>query len=472
MRKMNAVTIDPEKRTVVAGGGCIWAEIDAAAAVAKLSLVGGTVNQTGVAGYTTGGGFGWLTGQHGLAVDNMLAAEVVTADGVIRTCSETEEADLFWALRGAGHMFGVVTSFTFQAHPQPEKVFGGMVIFPPTPECVKHLVKFATGLQDTSDGRSGMFCGFATPPGMGKRVIFGACFHDGPEDEGRKIFAPFVGDAPEPPLRMNLSMITFLAMNEVLAMAAASEGRRVSKGACYEGPLPPEAFQKVLDMYEDFIANVCPEAGEAGSCLFEFYPLSKVMSVPSAATAFVTRGRHSNTMMIPRWRSEKYDTACRQFAQDSMEALKQIVRDRGGATGEYINYDGIGTPAEKTYGDNFPRLAAIKARYDPDNVFTKRQGLRAPDKNQPAEKEAVVADPHEHVDSEGDSSVTEESTGPTTPVSTVAEPVTHEIRISAKGGVDERTEEILKEVRSATAKLAGVNAVVTVTPVAEGMLVE
>ena len=497
LRKLNTVTVDPANRTVTCAGGCIWAEIDAAAAAHNLSLVGGTVNRTGVAGYTTGGGFGWLSGRYGLAIDNMVSAEIVTADGRIRTCSETQEPDLFWAIRGAGHMFGVVTSFTFRAHPQPNPIYGGMVVFPPRPDAIKHLIDFANSIQATSDGRTAMFCGFTTPPAIGKRAIFGCCFHDGPAAEGRDLFAPLIDTAPIPPVKSTLGSMPFAAMNEVLAVAAASEGRRVSKGACYSGPLPPAAFQKVLNMYEDFVANVCPEAGESGACLFEFYPLAKVCSVPGSATAFPNRTPHSNAMLIPRWRSAKYDAVCRQFTRDAMDALKAAVSERGGSTGEYLNYDGLGTPAERTFGDNYPRLRALKARYDPANVFDKRQGLRAPEvgaevrvepvakrarreeereqQQQRQQQQKPKETENEKMDEENaSSSAAESSTAPTTPEA-VPEPaneeekITHEIVISARGGEDvdggRRTEEIRREVSDATAKLRGVNVVVSVRSV-------
>ena len=461
---MNTVTANPEKLTVTSAGGAIWGEIDQVAAAHGLSCVGGTVNQTGVAGYTTGGGFGWLSGRFGLAIDNLLAAEIVLADGRIVICSATQEPDLFWAIRGAGHMFGIITSFTFRAHPQPNNVYGGMVVFSPTPEAINHLITFANYIQSTSDGRTAMFAGFTTPAFMpGKRVIFGCCFHDGPENEGRAIFAPLVENSPVPPLKNTLTSLSYPAMNEVLAVAAQSEGRRVSKGACYEGQLPPAAFQKVLDMYEDFVANVCPEAGESGACLFEFYPLDAVCSVSATATAFINRQRHSNAMIIPRWRSAKYDDVCRRFTRDAMDALKKSVNDFGGVTGEYLNYDGLGTPAEKIFGENYPRLVAVKTRYDPKNVFSKRQGLRAPETREEEAREEKAK-----LDEDSVAAEVEEKNGQLTPPESDNGQkdgrqtlVTHEVVISTREGEDaSKTEEIVREVRKAVSRVEGANVLV------------
>ena len=372
-------------------------------------------------------------------------------------------------------MFGILTSFTFRAYPQGP-VYGGIVVFPPTPATVNHLITFANQTQASSDGRTAMFCGFTTPPFLpGKRVIFGCCFHDGPSDEGRAIFAPLVDNAPTPPLKNALTSMSYKAMNEVLAVAAASEGRRVSKGACYSGPLPPSAFAKVLDMYEDFVATTCPEAGESGACLFEFYPLDAVCRVAPDATAFVNRQPHSNAMCIPRWRSAKYDGVCRQFTRDAMEALKTAVSEGGGTTGEYLNYDGLGTPARKTFGGNYERLVKLKERFDPGNIFDKRSGVRAPERGGGSRRGHVEKgarlEENENREPELEPEAEEKNGQLTPPTSNDGDgemdKVTHEVVITSRGseGGSRKMEEIVKEVRTAMGKIAGAKVLVSVSPV-------
>ena len=416
LRRMNTISVDTTALTISCAGGCTWAEVDAAMEPHNMSCVGGTVNQTGIAGYTLGGGFGWLTGAHGLAIDNLISAEIVLADGRIVRASATESPDLYWAIRGAGHMFGIVTEFVFQGFHQPNPVYGGMVIIPPTPAAIEHLIHFANHIAATSDGRTAMMCGFATPPHIGKRIIFGTCFHNGSETEGAAIFAPLVtGTSNVKPIRSTLSAMPYPKMNFVLAMAANSDGRRVSKGVSYAGPLPPSAFQRVLDMYEAFVLRV-PEAGEVGSCLFEFYALDKLASVGVAETAYVGRARHANAMIIPCWKTPERDEDCRRFARDAMDAVSEEVRAsrRTGGEGEveeeedapdYLNYDGLGgTPAEKTFGVNYPRLQALKNRYDPHNAFTKRSGglVAQPAPKDPAQQKdnALHVSKHAKLDSE------------------------------------------------------------------------
>ena len=233
----------------------------------------------------SGGGYGWLSGQCGLAIDNLISAEVVLADGRIVECNSAQESDLFWAIRGAGHAFGVVTRFTFQGIVQCNPVYGGMVTWPAIPSAVTHLVNFANMLGLSTDGRAGMMIGFTTPPSSpGKRAIFGVCFFNGPKDEGEALFSPLV-DGPVRPLANTLESRPYLEMNLVLKMAAASGGRRTSKGGTFQLPLPPTLFQRVLNMYEDLVHRI-PEAGESGVCLFEFYATQKICSVAMSETAF------------------------------------------------------------------------------------------------------------------------------------------------------------------------------------------
>lgn len=138
IRYFNTTRVDPEKKLAYVGGGALWETVDVAATAHGLSTPGGTVNHTGVAGLALAGGYGWLTAEHGLVIDNIVQATVVTANGSVLTASETSHPDLFWGIRGGGSNFGVVTEFVLKLHPQRKTVFAGLVTFHP-----RHLSKIA-----------------------------------------------------------------------------------------------------------------------------------------------------------------------------------------------------------------------------------------------------------------------------------------------------------------------------------------
>ena len=155
MSPMKGIRVDPQSRTVRAEGGVLWRELDRETQVFGLATTGGTVSNTGIAGLTLGGGLGWLMGKHGLTVDNLISADVVTADGMFRQANATDNPDLFWALRGGGGNFGVVTSFEYRLHPVTE-VLGGLLLYP--------LDQAPAVLRFYRD-----FCGIATRRGRGVR---------------------------------------------------------------------------------------------------------------------------------------------------------------------------------------------------------------------------------------------------------------------------------------------------------------
>ena len=149
--RMRTVRVDVSKQQLHVQGGCLWSDVDDAAWEHRLATVGGTVADTGVGGLTLGGGYGMLSGQRGLVIDNVVAATVVLASGKIVRASKSENADLFWALLGAGQNFGVVTELVLQAYPQ-EDVFKGTMVFLPTPETIKKLVAAVNELYHVPEG--------------------------------------------------------------------------------------------------------------------------------------------------------------------------------------------------------------------------------------------------------------------------------------------------------------------------------
>jgi FAD/FMN-containing dehydrogenase len=193
---MNAVRVDPSARRAWVQGGALWRDVDWETTAFNLATPGGLISQTGVAGLTLSGGVGWLRGDHGLCIDNIEAVEIVVADGRLLTASENENADLFWAVRGGGGNFGVVTGFTFRLHPiSPTLMFCG----PAYPEShASELIRAWRDFMAKAPARLSSYAEFSTIPrdpgypedAWGKRVISLAAVYDGPPKEGEALVAP------------------------------------------------------------------------------------------------------------------------------------------------------------------------------------------------------------------------------------------------------------------------------------------
>src|SRR5262252_7523517 len=180
---MKGIRVDPDARTVHAQGGALWRDLDHETQAFGLATTGGTVSNTGIVGLTLGGGLGWLMGKHGLSIDNLVSADVVTADGQFRKASAKDEPDLFWALRGGGGNFGVVTSLEYRLHPVTQ-VLGGMVIYPldQARDVLRFYRDFSSALPDDAEAYAALL---TAPQGMPvAAMILG---YNGPIAEGEKV---------------------------------------------------------------------------------------------------------------------------------------------------------------------------------------------------------------------------------------------------------------------------------------------
>ncbi|KAF8060169.1 hypothetical protein FPV67DRAFT_1674133 [Lyophyllum atratum] len=341
-----------------------------------LATVAGTVNHTGVGGLTLGGGYGWLSSEHGLVIDNLVQATVVTANGSILTASETENSDLFFGIRGGGSNFGVVTEFVLKLHPQRATVYAGMLIFPPA--ALEKLVEVTAKWWANVGEKQGMLQMLAVGPDENRHpvpqpIIVHSLFYNGTEAEGRAVFKAFFDVGPVADLTKE---IPFEELN-TLQNAGCFHGQGVyQKGLAHRKP----DYQSTAKAYEKVISTSTPDFKV--NLAFEYFPLGKISSVPQGTTAF-RRDPTPSVLVLNLWKENTVENTERGRA--IAHELAQIVT--GGQSGVsetqsmgYGNYDAEAVTGEKeavpdkakaVFAENYPKLQAIKKRYDPENVFNK-----------------------------------------------------------------------------------------------------
>ncbi|TDL18745.1 FAD-binding domain-containing protein [Rickenella mellea] len=373
-RYINGVEIDAEKKVAKVGGGSIWETVDKAAIKYGLATVAGTANDTGVGGLTVGGGYGCLTGKHGLAIDNLVQATVVVADGRILTANEKENADLFWAIRGGGSNFGVCTEFVFQLHDQRRTVFAGMIIFPTSVHeaLVRTTQAWWKGGDGPSDDEAMIQILSRTPDGKSfiQPAIVISLFYNGSETEGRKAFKVFFDMGP---VADKCREMPYEELNGLLKHTNPPNTSVYAKGVAWAGPRS-DSYAAVLDR-----SLKHSEDGRYNTMVgMEFIPSRTIRSVPPDGTAFRSRGPQTTVAIYVMWQDNTEDktTLGRQICHE----LADIITSVEEVPPEHENH-GYGNiecddswPADKTkrlFGANLPRLQEIKAKYDPDMVFHK-----------------------------------------------------------------------------------------------------
>ncbi|PQE29141.1 6-hydroxy-D-nicotine oxidase protein [Rutstroemia sp. NJR-2017a BBW] len=371
---MRSVTVDPINKSAVCEGGCLWVDVDEAAAVHNLAAVGGTINHTGIGGLTLGGGYGHLTPKHGLVIDNLLAVEMVLADGSIVVCSKDQNPDLFWAVRGAGISFGVATKFTYRLHEQKNRVWGGMLVFPK--EKLGPIVEFANTVVDPKVQNALLLLGFGAPPPAFAPAIMLPMFYNGTEKEAKEFYAPLFELGPLVDMTAEMD---YVKINAMMNEAMQHGFRRSMKGAVFMAPLNLEYAEEIFSDFEEFMKET-PGAKHT-LVVFEFIPYGKVLEVGQQDTAFANRGAYGNLLFGPGWESQEDDDRCRQWTRRmAAKAKKELERRLEEGTdevtkagvGAYSNYDGAEHEAGKlVYGVNYDRLVELKKRYDAENVFSK-----------------------------------------------------------------------------------------------------
>ena len=363
--RMRGMRVDPARRTVRAEGGCTWADLDHATDAFGLATTGGTVSTTGIAGLTLGGGIGFLARRYGLSCDNLVSADVVMADGSFVTCSEERDSELFWAVRGGGGNFGVVTSFEFRLHPVSE-ILGGPTFYAVDAEVLRAYRDFIT---EAPEDLGAIFALTLAPPlpflpeeWHGKPVAVVLSCWAGAADEGEEILKPlgdwgrvvgaYVGRMPYP------------AINRLFDDLLPPGLQHYWKGA-FVRELPDEA----IAVHVEHGARV--PTGKSAAMLF---PIDGACHrVPRDGSAFAWRDAAFATVIAGIWPNPADNERNIAWVRRYHEALRPYSEEGG-----YVNFmsaddrDRVGV----NYRQNHDRLVEIKRRYDPENRFRFNQNIR------------------------------------------------------------------------------------------------
>jgi FAD/FMN-containing dehydrogenase len=354
LAEMKAIAVDPSRGIASAGGGVTWTELNAATGEHGLAVTGGVISSTGIAGLTLGGGLGWLMAKHGLAADNLVGAELVTACGEVLGVDDESHPDLMWALRGGGGNFGVVTTFTYRLHPLA-MVTGGLIAHPF--EAAPELLRFyRDAVADLSDDLS-VFAGLVhAPDGSGHKLAALVVCHTGEPDAAQRDLARFTGYGS--PLMTEVGPMPYPVMNTLL-----------------DGAYPKGALNYWLSSFTNGLTDALIDSA-----------VERFASVPSPMSAILVEHFHGavtridptaaavphrepgwNLVLLSEWMDRAATDANIAWTRETHAALEPELSSRRWLS--YLGDDQGDDAIRAAYGPNYDRLREIKRRYDPDNVF-------------------------------------------------------------------------------------------------------
>jgi FAD/FMN-containing dehydrogenase len=365
---MKSVRVDPAARTAWVEPGVTLGELDKETQAFTLGVPTGINSTTGVAGLTLGGGFGWITRKFGLTIDNLVAADVVTADGKLVQASARENPDLFWALRGGGGNFGIVTSFEFQLHPLGPEVLSGLLVHPL--DAAANLLKSYRRIVSTAPDELTCWVVMRKAPPFpflpaewhGREILAFALCYCGEADAGGRAVAELRSLGT--PIADVVSPHPFTGWQAAFDPLLTPGARNYWKS---------HDFVELADgAIEALVAAVRQLPGP--ECEVFIAHLGGAMSrIPVEATAYPLRRSHFIMNVHTRWRDKAEDDRCTKWARDLFQAAAPFA-----AGTAYVNFMPAdeGGRVEEAYGANYRRLAEVKKRYDPHNMFRLNQNIR------------------------------------------------------------------------------------------------
>ncbi len=354
---MKRVRVNAIERTVTVEPGVTLGELDRETEPSGLATPTGVVSMTGLAGLALGGGLGWLNGKHGLTCDNLLAAEVVTSTGDRVLANADENPDLLWGLRGGGGNFGVVTSFTFRLHPV-RRVLAGAITYPAR-EARSALLRFHEFARACPDELSAALS--VSRPGGGEIAVTIVVCYAGSFESANGLPEPLRGLSPEAG--------TITPMPYRTLQAAADEGYPPGQQHYWKSGYVTEIDDELADVLLEFVTRM-PSSG-SGVGLQQLH--GAAARVDPSATAFPHRGERYDCLILSQWPDPTDSEQNVVWTTVLFDALRPFL-----ATGVYVNNlgDEGDDRVKQAYGPNYDRLAALKTKYDPTNLFRHNQNIR------------------------------------------------------------------------------------------------
>ncbi len=351
LSKMKEIKVDTEKRTATTEPGVLWKEFDAATQKYNLATTGGTVSDTGIAGLTLGGGLGYLMAKFGTTSDNLLSVEIVTPDGKLLKADKDNHADLFWAVRGGGGNFGIVTKFEYQLHPFGPTIVGGMILYPmeQAKEVMQHYRDY---VQTVPDELMSYFGFIVTPDGLPVTAVLPVWL--GSIDEAEKYLKPLRSFGT--PIADLVSEMPYTAIQSIIDAAAPTGIRRYWKSGHFTD-LPDELIDTCLQYTSTRPSLFTP--------ILFFHVRGAANKIDPSATAFVYRKDHWDFNLIAQWLTPDEDEKNLSWTREFWNAVEPYT------DGVYVNHldSDDSLRVASAYGENFSRLKEIKKKYDPDNFL-------------------------------------------------------------------------------------------------------
>jgi FAD/FMN-containing dehydrogenase len=357
---MKGILVYPAGKVAHAQGGVLWKEFNRETQVYGLATTGGVVGTTGIAGLTLGGGLGWLMSKHGLALDNLRAADLVMADGRVMRASKDDNPDLFWAIRGGGGNFGIATSLEYNLHQVGPIITGGVVLHPlqKATEVLKFFREQCARLPD----EMALFAGLLTGPD-GTKLSGILAGHFGSAAAGEAAVKPI--KAFGPPVMDAMGPMPYSALNSMLDPSLPAGALNYWK-AHFLTDLSDGAIKVLADQFAAVPSPMSQIVVE------HFHGASTRVGLTDTACTLRTPG--FSVVLLSQWSDPKDNEKCIKWCKDTYAALKPFL-----GTTRYMNYLGHDEPddvAATVYGPNYARLQQLKAKYDPENVFHTNVNIR------------------------------------------------------------------------------------------------